>query len=239
MSRETYGVIIGVIVLIAIFLPTKFFLIALVLLTFLISRELTSALNLRGFQYLPPFLFLSGVVSPTLTLTFSSLTSLYYGYRSWSLENFFKAFFLSLYPSLFLVYLFFVKEAGTKLLLVYVISFWINDVFAYYVGKKYGKTPLFPKISPKKTLEGFLGGYLPAVIFMSLALPFDRLYSSFVALLTVFIGVVGDYFKSFIKRQLGIKDFSNILGEHGGFTDRFDAVVFAAPLYYFLIQGAR
>ena len=239
MSREVYGVIIGVSVLIAISLPPQLFLLVLMLLAFLISRELTRALNLKSIQYISPFLLLTGVVSPALTLTFSSLTALYYGYKSWSLENFFKAFFLSLYPPLFLAYLFHVKQFGTSLLLIYIVSFWINDVFAYYIGKNFGRTPLFPKLSPKKTLEGFFGGYIPAVAFMSLALPFNTLYSLLIALLTVLLGVVGDYFKSFIKRQLGIKDFSNALGGHGGFTDRFDDIVFAAPLYYLLIQSAR
>ncbi|WP_461828762.1 phosphatidate cytidylyltransferase [Aquifex sp.] len=239
MSREAYGVIIGVGVLIAISLPAELFLIVLSLLSFLISRELSKALGLKNFYYFSPLLFLAGILSPALVLIFSSLAALYYGYRTWSLENFLKAFFLSFYPPFFLVYLFLLKQMGTNLLLIYIISFWINDVFAYYIGKNLGKTPLFPKLSPKKTLEGFLGGYIPAVAFMGLALPFDTFYSLFVAFLTVLLGVVGDYFKSFIKRQLGIKDFSNVLGGHGGFTDRFDDVVFAAPLYYLLIQGAR
>ena len=239
MSREAYGVIIGLSVLIAISLPPKLFLVVLMILSFLIARELTAVLNLKSLHYFSPAVLLAGVLSPAVALTLSSLIALYYGYKNWNLETFFKAFFLSFYPPLFLTYLFLVKELGTNLLLVYIVSFWINDVFAYYIGKNFGKTPLFPKLSPKKTLEGFLGGYIPAVAFMSLALPFNTLYSLFVALLTVLLGVVGDYFKSFIKRQLGIKDFSNVLGGHGGFTDRFDDVVFAAPLYYLLIQGAR
>ena len=239
MSREAHGVIIGISVLIAISLPPKLFLVVLMILSFLIARELTTVLNLKSLHYFSPAVLLAGILSPAVALTLSSLIALYYGYKNWNLEAFFKAFFLSFYPPLFLTYLFLVKELETNLLLVYIISFWINDVFAYYIGKNFGKIPLFPKLSPKKTLEGFLGGYIPAVAFMSLALPFNAFYSLFVALLTVLLGVVGDYFKSFIKRQLGIKDFSNILGGHGGFTDRFDDVVFAAPLYYLLIQGAR
>lgn len=239
MSREVYGVIIGISVLIAISLPPKLFLLVLMILSFLISRELTEALNLRTIRYFSPFILFTSVISPALALNLSSLAALYYGYQRWNLETFFKAFFLSLYPPLFLAYLYLIKELGTSFLLIYILSFWINDVFAYYIGKNFGKTPLFPKLSPKKTLEGFFGGYIPAVAFMGLALPFEVFYSFFVALLTVLLGVVGDYFKSFIKRQLGIKDFSNVLGGHGGFTDRFDDVVFAAPLYYLLIQGAR
>ena len=239
MNREAYGVIIGVSVLIVVLLPAGFFLLALMLLSFLISRELSNGLNVKNLHYLSPLFFIAGIVSPALILILSSVAALYYGYKAWSLERFFRVFFLSFYPALFLSYLFFVKQCGTNLLLIYIVSFWINDVLAYYIGKNFGKTPLFPKLSPKKTLEGFFGGFIPAVAFMSFTLPFDPLYSFIVALLTILLGVVGDYFKSFIKRQLGIKDFSNVLGGHGGFTDRFDDVVFAAPVYYLLIQGAR
>ncbi len=239
MSREAYGVVIGLGVLVAVSLPTELFLIVLIFLSFLISRELTKTLGIKNIHYISPFLIITGIISPAITLTISSLTALYYGYKAWSLEVFFKAFFLSFYPPLFLTYLFFVKQLGTNFLLIYIVSFWINDVFAYYIGKNFGKTPLFPKLSPKKTLEGFFGGYIPAVAFMSFALPFNAFYSVLTSILTLLLGVIGDYFKSFIKRQLGIKDFSNILGGHGGFTDRFDDIVFAAPLYYFLIHSAR
>ncbi len=239
MSREIYGVIIGVSALITVFLPTKLFLIMLIFLSFFISRELAKALGMKNIHYLSPFLLVTGIISPAITLTISSITALYYGYKAWNLENFFKAFFLSFYPPFFLTYLFFIKQLGTNLLLIYIVSFWINDVFAYYIGKGFGKIPLFPKLSPKKTLEGFFGGYIPAVVFMSFSLPFNAFHSILIATLTLLLGVIGDYFKSFIKRQLGIKDFSNVLGGHGGFTDRFDDIVFAAPLYYFLIYSAR
>lgn len=239
MNREAYGIIVGVSVLIAILLPLQLFLLVLMLLSFLISKELSEALKVRNFALLSPLLLLVGTISPAFTLTLSSLTALYYGYRSWKLSEFLKTFFLCFYPPYFLSHLFFVKQSGTNFLLIYVVAFWINDVLAYYVGKNFGKTPLFPKLSPKKTLEGFLGGYVPAVIFMSLSLPFSPFYSFLVASITLLLGVAGDYFKSFIKRQLGIKDFSNVLGEHGGFTDRFDDIVFASPMYYLLIQGAR
>ena len=238
MSREIYGLIVGTITIISILLPPEFFLLVLLLLSFLISRELGKALNLKYIHFVSPLSLLLGISFPELIPFFSSLVALVYGYRSWNLEIFLKALFLSIYPPYFLSFLFFVKESGTEYLLIYVIAFWINDVLAYYVGRKLGKTPLFPKLSPKKTLEGFLGGYIPALIFMSLALTFEPFRAVLTASLTLLVGVVGDYFKSFIKRQLGVKDFSNVLGEHGGFTDRFDDIVFAAPLYYLLMRGA-
>jgi phosphatidate cytidylyltransferase len=100
------------------------------------------------------------------------------------------------------------------------------DTASYYAGKLFGKRPLAVRLSPKKTWEGLAGGMLGGMLFfyfinkpILLAVPF------------VLIALVGDLFKSFIKRQVGIKDFSNLLGEHGGLVDRFDSVLFVAVFW--------
>lgn len=238
MNREAYGILVGLIVLMVILLPKELFLFSLMVLSFLISRELSAVLEVEFIPLISPLLLVVAIYESTLFLPLVSLTALYYGYREWSLYLFLKTFFLCFYPAYFLSFLYPVKELGTEFLLVYIFSLWINDVLAYYVGKRWGSTPLFPKLSPKKTLEGFFGGYLPAVAFSVVFLPFNPIYNVLIGGITILMGVVGDYFKSFIKRQLGIKDFSNVLGEHGGFTDRFDDVVFAAPVYYLFIRSA-
>ncbi len=234
MSREAYGLLIGTAVILTSLLPLPLFVVAASLLNYAITRELNRYLigrDVAPFSFIP---FLLNLYEGGIALLSVALVALSVGYRDWKLDTFFRTFFLMCYPSLFLSYVVFVKEKGTFLLLVLIFSVWINDVFAYYTGRNLGKTPLFPRISPKKTLEGFVGGIVPGVIFMALMLPYPLYESIFVGLLTLLAGVFGDYFKSFIKRQLGIKDFSNLFGEHGGFTDRFDALVFASPVFYLL-----
>jgi len=236
MSREVYGLLIGMVVILVSVSPLFLFGPAIALLSFLISREVGSVLNVETASFFSPVVLLLGVFFPELSLVTIALLSLIMGYRSWRLEDFFKTFFLLSYPALFLSYLFNLKLESTALVIILLFSIWINDVFAYYVGRKFGRTPFFPKLSPKKTVEGFVGGIIPGSVFMGLLLPVPFVEGFFIGFITLLSGVAGDYFKSFIKRQVGIKDFSSVLGEHGGFTDRFDALVFASPVFYFLTE---
>jgi phosphatidate cytidylyltransferase len=113
---------------------------------------------------------------------------------------------------------------------------WTNDTFAYLVGSKIGKTPLFPRISPKKTWEGTIGGAVGCLLVSALlgqifkALPlFDWLV---VGTLVAIFGTFGDLFESLLKRSVGVKDSGTIMPGHGGFLDRFDAFIFAVPFVY-------
>lgn len=119
---------------------------------------------------------------------------------------------------------------------------WIADAGAYFVGVKFGKHKLCPKISPKKTVEGAVGGCLAGclsavVIGLLFQLIFGYAYMNYLSLAIIGIintplSMVGDLSFSIIKRQLGIKDYGNIIPGHGGMMDRFDSVVVTAPLVY-------
>ncbi|MDZ4840023.1 MAG: phosphatidate cytidylyltransferase [Bacteroidota bacterium] len=118
---------------------------------------------------------------------------------------------------------------------------WSGDTFAYVVGRLFGKHPLAPKISPKKTWEGTIGGSI-FLVTASLLLVYQfhiiPLYLAVViSISTMFLGVLGDLFQSKLKRQVGVKDSGNIIPGHGGILDRFDSVLFSAPgvLYLGLI----
>ncbi|MCX8020796.1 MAG: phosphatidate cytidylyltransferase [Chitinophagaceae bacterium] len=122
--------------------------------------------------------------------------------------------------------------------LLIIITIWINDTMAYLTGAWFGKTPL-SKISPKKTIEGTLGGILCSVIlvsllYYSLCSPVNRKSALLVFILltavTSVAGVAGDLFESWLKRLAGVKDSGTILPGHGGFLDRFDSMLFAIPL---------
>ena len=117
---------------------------------------------------------------------------------------------------------------------------WINDTFAFMVGKSIGKHKLLERISPKKTIEGFVGGLVFCCIASVLFYLFTDLLSLelwlIVALVTSVFGTLGDLIQSQLKRQAGVKDSGKIMPGHGGLYDRLDSIIFAAPfLYLFLI----
>jgi phosphatidate cytidylyltransferase len=121
---------------------------------------------------------------------------------------------------------------GAWVLLTMVLA-WGSDTCAYFVGRKYGKTKLAPRISPKKTLEGSGGGLAAAVvgaIIMSLFLPgLHVLDAVALGILGGAAGQAGDLLVSVLKRSSGVKDSGGILPGHGGVLDRADALAFTAP----------
>ena len=114
-----------------------------------------------------------------------------------------------------------------------VLIIWTSDTFAYFTGSLTGKHKILPAISPKKSWEGFFGGLIFALITSwILSLYFTKLNLQqwmIVAVIIVVFGSIGDFFESMIKRQAGVKDSGNLLPGHGGFLDRFDALLFCLP----------
>tara|TARA_B110000046_G_scaffold25332_3_gene24861 strand:+ start:51882 stop:52718 length:837 start_codon:yes stop_codon:yes gene_type:complete len=125
-------------------------------------------------------------------------------------------------------------------LIGYFFILWANDTGAYMVGRKFGKTKLFERISPKKTWEGSLGGvffgllfgYINAQLFDGL----DTITWMILALIVVVFGSLGDLVESLFKRSLGIKDSGKILPGHGGVLDRFDGIFISAPMVYAFLK---
>jgi phosphatidate cytidylyltransferase len=117
------------------------------------------------------------------------------------------------------------------------ILIWANDTFAYLTGRLFGKHKLLERISPKKTWEGFIGGVLFAVLAgVLLAYFLNDSYLKYIiyGLIAGILGTAGDLFESMLKRSVGVKDSGNILPGHGGILDRFDAVLFVAPVIVIL-----
>lgn len=111
---------------------------------------------------------------------------------------------------------------------------WINDIGAYFIGSNYGKTPLFPRISPKKSWQGSAGGAFLAFIMIFLLSHYMQDLPAWrwavIALIVVVFGTLGDLVESLLKRGLDRKDASGALPGHGGFLDRFDNLTLVAPL---------
>lgn len=127
------------------------------------------------------------------------------------------------------------------LLLSIFIMIWCNDTFAYICGRLLGKHKLYEKISPKKTIEGFIGGLLftqlaAFIIYKTSSLQISLIAWLLIALGISVLGTVGDLIESKYKRQAGVKDSGNIMPGHGGILDRFDSILFAAPFLFLIYK---
>lgn len=120
------------------------------------------------------------------------------------------------------------------------ILIWTNDTFAYIVGKSIGKTKLFERISPKKTIEGFVGGLVFTMVGSYVLSLYFTFFSPFTWIMTGlivgFFGTIGDLIESRFKRTAGVKDSGKIMPGHGGILDRLDSVIFAIPFLYLFYQ---
>ncbi len=135
------------------------------------------------------------------------------------------------------------REGGLYAVWVILICSWGSDTFAYVVGKWIGRKKIFPKLSPKKSLEGCIGGVLGAALLGGIYGRFavgqtarDMGIFALVCALGAIVSMVGDLAASAIKRNKGIKDYGKLIPGHGGIMDRFDSVIVTAPIVYFLTE---
>lgn len=154
-------------------------------------------------------------------------------------------FFGVCYIVLFLMFVSLIRnmEHGKLLIWYVLIASWLTDVFAYIVGKSMGKHH-FTDISPKKTIEGCIGGTIGAslgmILYTIIINNFAGLNINYFVILIAgialsVIGQIGDLAASCIKRYVGIKDYSDLIPGHGGMVDRIDSVIFIAPFAYLLL----
>ena len=125
---------------------------------------------------------------------------------------------------------------GPENTLIVFISLWICDTFAFFFGKNFGKTKILPEVSPNKTIVGSFSGLLGSVIFL-LIIYSDNAWSWSYLFDIIILGIItggvsqfGDFFESKLKREVGVKDTSNLLMGHGGILDRFDSLLIISPL---------
>ncbi|GER59778.1 phosphatidate cytidylyltransferase [Patiriisocius marinus] len=117
---------------------------------------------------------------------------------------------------------------------------WANDTMAYVIGKSFGKHKLLERISPKKTIEGFLGGLGGSLIAGFIIFKLTNIYNLPIwlclALIASVFGTIGDLVQSKFKRQAGVKDSGNLMPGHGGLYDRLDSVVYASPFIFAFLE---
>jgi phosphatidate cytidylyltransferase len=130
---------------------------------------------------------------------------------------------------------------GREATLLLILTVAISDTFQYYSGRLFGRHLLAPVVSPKKTIEGAVGGFAGAMISVAVIghwwLPYMGLPARLaLGFAVAAVGIVGDLFESLLKRSVGMKDASAIIPGHGGVLDRIDALLFAAPVYYVFVR---
>jgi phosphatidate cytidylyltransferase len=197
------------------------------IVTALTALGLVSAWNLA---FLPPLIFIF-FIAELFRTKINSLLNIAF--------SIFPVAFISI-PLAMLIYLMNPLVTGENphwhILFAFFFILWSNDTFAYLVGMAVGKHKLFEKISPNKTWEGTIGGIsfgLLAAFILSLFFKELTLWQWLVAALIINItGIFGDLSESLLKRHFQVKDTGNILPGHGGILDRFDAVIFSAPVLF-------
>lgn len=153
------------------------------------------------------------------------------------------AVFAFLYAPVMLSFVDFIRmgENGIYMVWFILICSWGSDTCAYCVGKLFGKRKIFPVLSPKKSLEGCIGGILGAALigviygwFVMVRKPENLGMVALICALGAVVSMMGDLAASAIKRNKGIKDYGKLIPGHGGIMDRFDSVIVTAPMIYFL-----
>lgn len=206
-----------------------------------------------------PFLSFTFMVRHLVLICFAYVAGLFivflYHHSTLNIQDVAIAFMFSLLIPFSLTSLLYLRDRfGTALGIFYTMltfgSAWLSDTCAYFAGRFLGKHKLAPVISPKKTVEGAIGGVLGAMVLVPLVLwlvslglaafgmPIQILFPQLICLIPVFsiISIVGDLSASVIKRQFGVKDYGSIMPGHGGVMDRFDSVLLVAPLVFIVCR---
>jgi len=218
-----------------------------------ISPQKAVGITMGGLIFLLTFLYTKGIVSVNLFGFYLAILFVIPAYELFrakknALENIAVTLFgilYIIYPfSLFNYFVFPTFPADNNyqptILIFLFILIWAYDSGAYLFGVTLGKHRLFERISPKKSWEGFFGGWflalLLAVVLQRLFPRFETGFMLLIATIVTISGTIGDLVESMIKRNLGLKDSGKFLPGHGGLLDRFDSIIFASPFVYLLIH---
>lgn len=261
-KRILFAVPAAIFFILVIWLGGFYFVGLITFIALFIQREIAMLAGGAGFEpdsYFPytiglwilltPFLSHNLAIGMGIFLVFVSFQVFKTG--DMALKNLVGTFFNGIYAPLGLLAVIFVRNMGEAnmgfaLTLAVVLMVWGNDVFAYFGGKYLGKNKMAPTISPNKTWEGFAFGILGALVGLAIAyysVPFSISISLVTlapsALLVSIFGPIGDLTASRIKRAANVKDASDILPGHGGFFDRFDALILASPAFYLYLYTLK
>ncbi len=271
MKKRIISSVVGICILMLVlfFYKTVVLNIAITIITLMVTFELLLAKKYFKYGWLTLIClvfslfvsFLSSVyyyrflVPICVVFAFLLFVVMLYQYPKIRFEAVTTSFFISVVVSIIFQMLISIRDKYSyrpQVALFYIIlslaSAWLTDSGAYFIGVFFGKTKLASEISPKKTIEGLLGGILSSaflcfIIFLCFSYVFSKeglqVSVNYLELISVLIiasalSVIGDLSASLIKRQCNIKDFGSIMPGHGGVLDRFDSVIFTIPFYYLI-----
>ena len=258
LKRATSGFIYAVLFITAILYSEESYIVLISLFGFISIREFLNLLKFNniiiymlfiGLIYLPfSSLDSSVLIDVLLVLSISGsiqlLVNLFIkkkNYPSNTIQKLDISIRYLLLSFAFLILLPFINGGyEASVILSLIIFIWVNDSFAFFVGKNLGKRKLFESVSPKKTIEGFLGGVFFTLITAFLVSYFCDFLSLtnllVISLIASILGTIGDLVESKFKRQANTKDSGTIMPGHGGILDRLDSLLFVAPFVYLYIH---
>lgn len=212
------------------------------------SLEITGMLAIAAYYLLIYFAQTYTYFMISVILLLIGLMFIYvFSYPKYTANQIMTTYFCLIYAPIMLSFIFFTRQLTDGVYLVWMIfiSSWVSDTCAYLIGVLFGKHKLVPRLSPKKTIEGSIGGILGSAVVGALFGFFllDKAVGGYMFGTSLFfiggvgsaISQVGDLAASAIKRNHDIKDYGHLIPGHGGIMDRFDSVIFTAPMIYFLI----
>ena len=198
--------------------------------------------------YIAIYLDRMDIIDPMMVIYLLVMLAVYVlTFPTYSDKQIMAAFMDFFYVSVMLSFVYLIRnmEHGLVLVLLIFVSSWINDTCAYFVGRALGKHKMAPVLSPKKSIEGLIGGIVGAGVFGAVfGILFDKYVDTmnYAPLLFAVVGavgalpaVIGDLAASAIKRNNDIKDYGKLIPGHGGILDRFDSIIFTAPIIYYLL----
>ncbi|MDB9893923.1 phosphatidate cytidylyltransferase [Flavobacteriaceae bacterium] len=258
LKRATSGFIYAVLFITAILYSKESYIVLISLFGFISIREFLNLLKFNniiiymlfiGLIYLPfSSLDSSVLIDVLLVLSISGsiqlLVNLFIkkkNYPSNTIQKLDISIRYLLLSFVFLILLPFINGGyEASVILSLIIFIWVNDSFAFFVGKNLGKRKLFESVSPKKTIEGFFGGVFFTLITAFLVSYFCDFLSLtnllVISLIASILGTIGDLVESKFKRQANTKDSGTIMPGHGGILDRLDSLLFVAPFVYLYIH---
>lgn len=213
--------------------------------------EVLGLLGVIGYYLIIFFANTQTFVMLTITLTIIAILFVYvFSFPKYNANQVMAAIFAFIYAPIMLSYLYMTRclEAGVYIVWLIFISSWVCDTCAYFVGSMIGKHKMAPILSPKKSIEGAVGGVLGSAIvgliyaFILIKLNVKMNVSTdnmlwvypLISAVGALISMVGDLAASAIKRNFEIKDYGKLIPGHGGIMDRFDSVIFTAPMIYYM-----
>ena len=192
--------------------------------------------------------FLEGKLFALIAIAFLVVLLGFYviSYPKYATEQFMAVYFGFFYVAVMLSYIYTTRMMDNGVFIVWLIFMcsWISDTFAYFTGSLLGRHKMAPILSPKKSVEGAIGGVVASILLTGLYCWFFRAHTLHgtmeIVLMSLFAGVgacismIGDLAASAIKRNYDIKDYGKLIPGHGGILDRFDSVIITAPIIYYL-----